>query len=261
MPDEPSQIPTPPHQPTPREQAIEEAIAEAKKLGWRVGIPAIISLSLPALGGFILVGSAIAVQKRVESFGESGVLVFAIIYALTTGLALMPTYALSFASGVFFGFKTGGMIAVPSIVCGAIIGYLIAAVVARGRTSAVIEQNEKARIIRDALLGKSLFRTTFLVTLLRLPPNSPFALTNLVMSSVRVHPLAYIIGTAIGITPRTLAAVFIGYQAGKLTKESVAEGWPQALIAMAISIVVMLIAMALIFRWSKAALARELRRG
>lgn len=48
-----------------------------------------------------------------------------------------------------------------------------------------------------------------MVALVRLPPNSPFALVNLVLTSVRVPLLVYVCGTALGMAPRTAAAVWI----------------------------------------------------
>jgi len=49
----------------------------------------------------------------------------------------------------------------------------------------------------------------WLVALLRLPPNSPFAIANLAMASTGVRLLPFMAGTAIGMTPRTIAAAGI----------------------------------------------------
>jgi uncharacterized membrane protein YdjX (TVP38/TMEM64 family) len=51
-----------------------------------------------------------------------------------------------------------------------------------------------------------------IVTLVRLPPNSPFALGNVAMASVRVPWSAYVVGTLLGVAPRTFAVVCIGAQ-------------------------------------------------
>ncbi len=93
----------------------------------------------------------------------------------------------------------------------------------------VINEQPKWAAVRDALVpaatadsledsvagrgtrGAARFwKTLGIVTLLRLPPNSPFAITNLVLASVRVPVVIYVIGTVVGMAPRTAAAVWLG---------------------------------------------------
>src|SRR5262249_53032885 len=50
--------------------------------------------------------------------------------------------------------------------------------------------------------------------------NSPFAVTNLVLASAGVRRGAYLLGTVLGITPRTMLTVFLGSQIHDLTVES-----------------------------------------
>ena len=72
-----------------------------------------------------------------------------------------------------------------------------------------LETKPKARAIRSALVGAHQVRLMWLVALLRLPPNSPFAIANLAMASTGVRLLPFMAGTAIGMTPRTIAAAGI----------------------------------------------------
>ena len=48
------------------------------------------------------------------------------------------------------------------------------------------------------------------VTLVRIPPNSPFALSNGAMAAARVPIGAYLVGTLVGLAPRTAVAVRAG---------------------------------------------------
>ena len=150
------------------------------------------------------------ISKWLESQGSSGLFIYAACFALSAGLALLPTYAQSILGGWAFGLARG----FPAALCGFIFGSLVAYAVARPtashRVSALIEQHPNWQAVRDALVGGSTLKTLGIVTLLRLPPNSPFALTNLVMASVRVPLWIYMLGTAVGMAPRTFAAVWLG---------------------------------------------------
>lgn len=239
--------------------AQDALFTEAKKLGWRVGGPALVAAVLPGLMGFVFIGSATSLQQWVQSHGTAGMWVFAAFFALTTGLALMPTYALSFGAGVFFGWRVGGGLAVASILTGALIGYAMWGAVARARVMQVIDANPKASVVRNALVDRSVGRTLLMVTLLRVPPNSPFALMNMVMSSVKVNPLIYLIGTGFGMAPRTILAAFIGATAGSLS-EIKAAGGPWKLAGIIAGIAIALFVIWLASKWSRQAIAAELNR-
>jgi uncharacterized membrane protein YdjX (TVP38/TMEM64 family) len=82
-----------------------------------------------------------------------------------------------------------------------------------------------------------------MIALLRLPPNSPFALTNLAMSAAKVPFLAFIVGTVIGMAPRTAIAVVIGSLVqGALTEDTLKDAAPAWVwwVGIAVSIAVFL---------------------
>lgn len=227
-----------------------------RTLGPVVTILTLATVTLPALGGFLVVGFAKKLQPWVQSHGTTGLLAFAGIFGVTTGFALMPTYAMSFASGVFFGFGKGFAAAMAGVMIGSVLGYTWGATAARQRVMRLIESNEKARVVRDALIGQSFGRSLLTVILLRFPPNSPFALTNLVMSSTRVNPLAFVLGTAVGIAPRTGFAVWIGAKIGDVAKAK--ESGSTRLIVIGVSIAAFLVMYGVFSRWAKKALADQM---
>jgi uncharacterized membrane protein YdjX (TVP38/TMEM64 family) len=55
-----------------------------------------------------------------------------------------------------------------------------------------------------------------IVTLIRVPPSSPFAVTNTVMAATRVPVIPFVLGTVIGIAPRTAAVVYTARRAEQL---------------------------------------------
>lgn len=234
----------------------------AKELGPGVFALVLISVSLPgALGTWVLAQSALfpeTVRPWIDAnAGIAPYLVFLGI-GIATGSAILPTYALAFACGVFFGFEVGGPIAWGGVILGSMVGYAWGALLARKRVMHVIDAHERAKIVRAALLDRAWWSELMVITLLRFPPNSPFALTNLVMSSTRVNLGAYIVGTALGIMPRTLFAVWVGSQVGDISQAQTAGGRWRVAIGLAIGVVVFIILYRLFSKWAKDALAREL---
>lgn len=229
----------------------------ARQLGPAVAVPALLAALLPAIGGFTFIAFATSLKGWMDSHGTAGKWGFVGAFALTTGLALMPTYALSFGAGVFFGWTLGGPLAVAGAALGAVVGYFAWGLIARERVLKTIDANPRARVVKEALINRSAARTMSLVTLLRVPPNSPFALTNMVMSSVKVNPLIYIVGTVIGMTPRTVLAAFIGASVGDIAQVGDAGGkWK--LIGTVAGIAIFVFILWLAGRWAKQALRAEL---
>jgi uncharacterized membrane protein YdjX (TVP38/TMEM64 family) len=195
------------------------------------------------------------VQQWIIDLGAvAAAVAVAALFAFCTGSALLPTYALSFAAGVFFGPVTGSVVAMVGVTGGALIGYGWGALLARRRVSRVIDDNPRAAIVRAAIVNKPLPQELFAVILLRFPPNSPFALTNLIMSSVGVRLLPYAVGTAIGIAPRTLFAVIIGVAVNNLADAQSAGGITRILIGLAIGIAVFVYAYKVLSKWARDAL-------
>ncbi|MGP1345636.1 MAG: TVP38/TMEM64 family protein [Phycisphaerales bacterium] len=231
-----------------------------RELSPKVYILVLASLSVPGiLGTYVLIQSAFFPEKVrpwIESAGALGVVAFAAAFAVATGSAVLPTYALSFAAGVMLGWEAGAFVAVTGVTVGALVGYGWGNLLARSDVMAVIERHERARLVRSALLDRSLRDETMMVGLLRFPPNSPFALTNLAMSSTAVRLLPFAIGTAVGMAPRTLLAVWIGTQ-----RDSVADfkdtGW-MPLAGIAVALVVFFCVYRLFSKWAREALNKRI---
>lgn len=229
-------------------------------MGPGVAALTIASLLLPALGGFAAVGFATRLKPWVEEFGDSAWLLYAPLFALLTGCTLMPTYALSFCAGVFFGVERGSLVAVAGVIGGALLGYLWGVLVARKRVMQQIETDPRASAIRAAIIDRPMLAETGVVALLRFPPNSPFAFTNLVLSATGVRFGSFVLGTALGMTPRTVLAAWIGRQAGSISEIAGATGlWKW--IGLGVTIVVIAVLYQLFSRWAKAALSRRANGG
>lgn len=254
-------LPAAPHttQPVAGEQPTSW-LAVAKEFRPHIYLLVLLSLSLPgALGTYVLIQSAFFpdhIRPWIESAGVLGAIAFAAAFAITTGSAILPTYALSFAAGVMLGGPQGALVAMTGVTLGSLIGYGWGTLLGRGDVMRVIDKHERARLVRNALLDRSLRDETLMVGLLRFPPNSPFALTNLAMASTAVRLLPFVVGTAVGIAPRTLLAVYLGSQRDAIAdfKET---GW-MPLAGLAIGLVVFYFIYRLFSRWAKAALEKRL---
>jgi uncharacterized membrane protein YdjX (TVP38/TMEM64 family) len=229
-----------------------------------------VTLSESERGASIAIGSPGAVPPAFELtrqqslVGElidtagiaAAALIIALLFALFTGSALLPTYALSFASGVFFGPVWGSLVAMFGVTFGALIGYGWGILLARKRVMRVVEANPRVKLIRSAIVDRSLKDETIAVTLIRIPPNSPFALTNLIMSSLHVRFVPYFVGTLVGIAPRTLIAVFLGVGIGEIAEAKSAGGRLRIGISVAVGIAVFYFIYRLFSRWVKERLAQ-----
>ncbi|MFG0246986.1 MAG: TVP38/TMEM64 family protein [Phycisphaerales bacterium JB052] len=142
----------------------------------------------------------------------AGLGVYVAIFIISAGLGLLPTYSQAILAGFAFGIAWGFPAALVGFGGASIIGYFIANRVARKKVEAEIHHHPKAEIVRDAFIRHGFMRALLILTLLRVPPNSPFALMNYVMSVSGVRLVPFLIATIVGMAPRTFAAVWIGSQ-------------------------------------------------
>ena len=174
-----------------------------------VGLLALCWTIFPAVGGFILLAQLSTMTTLLTDLGSLAIVVYVTIFAVSSGLGLLPTYAQAILGGWVFGFAMGTTAAIAGIVMGALIGYLIARLVGGKAIASMLERRPQFSAVHEALLGKGSLRVTGIVSLLRLSPNSPFALFNLAMGSARTPVGPYLLGTAAGVLPRTAVAAGI----------------------------------------------------
>jgi uncharacterized membrane protein YdjX (TVP38/TMEM64 family) len=195
---------------------------------WRVfrrlgpaGPLAVVAASAPAIPGFALLGSMYWIAPWLREHPIQGLSVYILGYAVLGGLALMPTYAHSVLGGWAFGSTLGLPVALAAAMtafgAAASLAYAIGRLASGDRVVQLLEEHAKTRAVYHALLQSGFWKSLMIVTLIRIPPNSPFAITNLALSAARVHPIAYLLGTLAGMTPRTGIAIFIGAGLSQLT--------------------------------------------
>lgn len=212
---------------------------------------------LPAVAGIALLANLGAVSGWLRGLEEAGPWVYGVAFAVGAGLGLLPTYAQAILGGWAFGVTLGLPVALVAVTVGATIGFLLARSLSRKRAERLIQEDPRAIAVRDALVGRGPLRTLGVITLLRLPPNSPFALTNLALGAAGAPLWGVIVGTAIGLAPRTGAAVFIAASIeGELSKEALSEAAGPKWVHVGVSIGLTLLVLGVIYMLAKHALRR-----
>jgi len=167
-------------------------------------------LVLPMVLGFLLLARLDVAETWLNALGSWAIVAYAGVFAVTSGLGLLPTYAQALAGGWIFGLGEGTAAALVGFVGGATVGRLVASVIAGDEVRRMLTRTPKAAVVRDALLHRGPWGTTGIISLLRFPPNSPFALTNLALTSCGAPWIPYLTGTALGMLPRTALVVGLG---------------------------------------------------
>ena len=209
-----SQAPTDPPTSPPQGAPLDNSLgAIAKRLG-PASVLAVAWLAMPALLGFLLLAN---MEPVADWFSPKPiwqqVLMYVGVFVVSAGFGLLPTYA----QALFGGYLLRDMLlGVPAALAGfggaSVIGYIIARRLGREKVQAEFDRHPKARVVQQALVGRGFWPTLGIVTLVRVPPNSPFSLTNLVLATAGVSKRVYLIGTLVGMAPRTAIVVWLGTQ-------------------------------------------------
>jgi len=186
-----------------REVSLKETV---QRLG-PAGVLAVLWAVAPPLSGFLLLGNIASLSEWLRINPTYGILGYIAVFIVSAGLGLLPTYAQAILGGWVFGFAWGFPAALAGFAGGSLVGYFIARTVSQERVQKVIDQKPTWKAVRVALVGQGFWKTFLLVSLVRLPPNSPFSVTNLVLSTTGVKLMPYILGTLVGMAPRTGIAV------------------------------------------------------
>lgn len=195
--------------PNTQSGASDEIITALKRLG-PVSILGVIASTLPLLGAVTLLSYRDTVASWLAAQGDAGIAIYIVGFIVLAGLALMPTHAQAIIGGFVFHMERGFPAALAGFVGAAMLGYAVARFAAGDRATSLIAEHERWQIIYRALLRGGFWRTLAIVFLIRVPPNAPFALTNLVLAATKTSFASYVLGTALGMAPRTALAVYIG---------------------------------------------------
>ncbi|MCH2132477.1 MAG: VTT domain-containing protein [Phycisphaerales bacterium] len=208
-----NEAPPPPESTAHDDPAVGPSRAEIVREASPAGLLAIAWMVVPAILGFMLLVKLGPISEWFAAQGDLGVLIYIGVFAVSAGFGILPTYAQAILGGWVFGIAIGIPAALVGFTGAAAIGYIVARVVSGNRVEKLLSKHRKAEAIRQALIGDNPMRTFGIVTLIRIPPNSPFALTNLLIAACGVRLSLCLIATAVGMLPRTAVAVIFAAMA------------------------------------------------
>jgi uncharacterized membrane protein YdjX (TVP38/TMEM64 family) len=146
---------------------------------------------------------------RMFDLGMWGVLIYFLLYVLLAGLTF-PTTPLNLGAGMLFPFWLGAAVALLAGFVTATASFLLIRYVAgdrfRSRLSRLAHYDDMMKLMKDAGLK--------VVFLIRLNPFIPASLKNYGFSLAGIPLRTYMLGTALGQTPVTLAHVYLGWAGG-----------------------------------------------
>jgi uncharacterized membrane protein YdjX (TVP38/TMEM64 family) len=129
--------------------------------------------------------------------------IFSAVYAVIAALAA-PVSPLAYAAGAVFGVVRGTLFVWVASVIGGAAGYLLARTIWANSARRILGRYQQKV---QSLNTGSAFLTTLRVQLL---PIVPFGVFNYAAGASRIPFVPYILGTAIGVLPGSVAAVYVG---------------------------------------------------
>jgi len=165
-----------------------------------------VGVGRPALPDALLSAQTLVEQLPVyvESFGPTGPLLFFVVFVLLECLSL-PASPLLLSSGYIFGLPVGCAISLVSLCTAASISFFLARTVLRPQLMQMAKGNAVFEDINCAVQAEG-FKIIFL---LRLAPLLPFALSNYAYGLTKVDFKDFLMATALGCAPLTIALVYI----------------------------------------------------
>ena len=213
--------------------------------------------TLPGIVGIMLLVQLQPVSESLRGRGPEGIALFTLLAALCSGVGILPTFSQAILGGWVFGFAWGAPASLAGFAGGALVGRAISLTVAGSAIQQMIDAKPRSRVIRDALVNADQRKTLLYVTLLRLPPNSPFAFMNLALTGSGVRIVPYVIGTVLGLAPRTLVAAWFAAAAAATGAEDLVQfAKSQGPVALLTGLALLALALGVLGIASKAALRR-----
>jgi len=176
---------------------------------WKAGAFVVFLVAIVIVAFTLDIPSADQVHAWAASTGTRGAVIFVIAYAILT-LTPAPKAVIGIAAGLAWGLWVGALLVLVGAITGAALSFWIGRMLGRD----AVEQYTGGRVRAvDEMLQK---RGLISVIALRLIPLIPFTVINYAAGLTAVRVRDYMLGTAIGIIPGTMAFVAVGAYGAEL---------------------------------------------
>lgn len=180
---------------------------------------------LPIAGSALLIGFGYPLGEWLRENREAGSILFTAGVLVLCGLALLPTNVVGLLGGWAFSIGLGIPLFMTGVVGAATISFLVHKRLAADKLVALTARDRRAEAIHQALTGEGFWKVTAVVSLLRLSVVMPFAFTNFFLAAAKVPIGAFLIGTAVGMLPRSSAMVVVGAGLSEFSLEEAGDPW------------------------------------
>lgn len=198
----------------------------------------LVSIFVPPLGMLLFVSHLNEVAEPLRHSGW-GPLICVAVFTLVGGLSLLPTVVLSVFAGWAFGFATGYATALLGFAGAAYLGYRISRATAGRNVVEAVEADPRWRAVHRALLGGGWGRTFGIVALLRLPTVPPFGATTVALAALNVRAWPFLLGTVVGVMPRTAGYVWLAATTLKTFDPHAADSWAMPAVWTGVTVAVL----------------------
>jgi uncharacterized membrane protein YdjX (TVP38/TMEM64 family) len=144
-------------------------------------------------------------QAWVRAAGALGYVAYVLAYVVCC-IFIIPAIALTLGAGAIFGFAVGSAIVIVGATLGATAAFVLARTVLRARVERMTANNAKFRALDRAITTEG----TKILWLVRLSGFPPFTWVNYAFGLTGVRLAPYVLITAVGIIPGTLAFTWAG---------------------------------------------------
>ena len=178
----------------------------------RAGLVRLLALALALLLGGLLAGVVLggdldAVRRAVAASGAWGPVVYVVLHVVLT-LVPVPKNLLAGVAGVLFGLGAGIALSWSASVLSAMVTFHLARHL--GREAVEDLTGRRIDSVRRVLREQGVLS----VVIARLTPVVPFTVVNYASGVSPVTRRDYLVGTALGVVPGTVAYVALGASAG-----------------------------------------------
>ena len=160
---------------------------------------------MPVLMGSFVSGMAIKHMEQIRNSDTVTIFAVNLLVSVFLALGFIPTTFYSLLCGYIFGWGSLQLILISyAIACA--LGYIICSKIDNGGLLNALEEKYNIGSVKIKLESSGFW----IPAMCRLSPALPFAIMNAVFAIVKFPFVKYMIGSMIGMMPRTLFAVFIG---------------------------------------------------
>ncbi|MFM1912455.1 MAG: hypothetical protein RIR51_293 [Bacteroidota bacterium] len=128
------------------------------------------------------------------------------------GLAIIPTTMVSILSGYLFGLNSLPLL-IFSYLLASLIGFLLGKIIQPTSIKTLIQKKKNISLVNNSIEDEP-FKWIFFM---RLSPVLPFALSNAYLSLLKIPFKYFISGSALGMLPRTIIAIWTGSEIQNLS--------------------------------------------